>query len=95
MRKKATLTGLVVSLLLGSTLAIAGCGSESVVSGSANQGNAPQPAPTTAVSQDPAEALAALQAGNLRYVSGLNQQLQRSQDRPLALNSGQAPIARC
>lgn len=91
--QKAWYLGGALTLSLTWLLA-AGCGSSS--DNTFNPANAQSvPPPTTPVvgSQDPTLALAELKAGNARYVSGTNQVLIRSQDRPIILNQKQAPIA--
>ena len=92
--KKMLTWGSLLALGLTWTLA-AGCGStNNDVTINPVNAQVPTTTPTpTAASQDPTVALANLRAGNARYVAGTNQQLTRSADRPLILNSSQAPEA--
>ncbi len=93
--KKTFYYGGALALGLAWLLA-AGCGtssSDTVSFSPASAQTTPVTPTTPPTSQDPTVALAALKAGNARYVAGTNQVLVRSQDRPLILNETQAPEA--
>ena len=82
-----------MALLAATSFGLTGCGSSnSSISASASAQTLPDKT-GEGFSQDPTAALAALQAGNARYVAGTNTLLTRSVDRPLYLNSSQAPEA--
>ena len=91
MNRKVLLAG--IGLLLSLGVVISGCGSESDFASSGGSFQNAQAGPVPSVSSTPQSALDELKAGNARYVAGTNQQLFRTSDRPLILNSTQAPIA--
>jgi len=83
-----------LALLAAICFGVTGCGSSnsSISGGNASAQTLPDKT-GEGYSQDTVLALAALQAGNARYVAGTNTLLTRSIDRPLFLHSSQAPEA--
>jgi len=93
MSKKLQFSMIGLALVAATCFGVMGCGSSnSSITGNASAQTLPDK-PGEGFNQDPTIALAALQAGNARYVAGTNGLLNRSIDRPLFLNTSQAPEA--